>query len=423
MGLPHRSSGEEVFPHAEITRKQLESCLANLDRFLDRYLPCFYRTEQREHARTYIQGLLSDLPRKTIEPIATDHGQHRRPLQRFIGAGCWSDEKILTEFRGHVRQEIGDPNGIIAIDPSGFPKKGTESVGVKRQWCGRLGKQDNCQIGVYLAYIGSGSSTLIDKDIYLPREWCRSRARRLKCHVPKGLRFRTTGRIALDLLKKNLPLFPHAWCVGDDEFGRPAWFRKALARLGERYILDVPSNTRIRDLNAPSRKRHRRQAGRPPQAPFVRVSDWSRQQPASAWTQMRVADGEKGPLVVEAIRTSVQTYVERRPGPRETLVITRTLGSDPEYRYYLSNAEGHFSLHELVRVAKDRHRIEECIQRAKGEAGLDEYEVRSWVGWQHHMTLSLLATWLLTLEARRVGKKDPRGLRPAHGDGFSHAVA
>lgn len=406
MGLAEPLPANEIFPHVEITRKQLDPCLGNLDQFLKRYQPGFYRTEQREHSRTYIEGLLSDLPRKTIEPIATDHDQHRRPLQRFVGAGAWQDQNILGELLAHVREELGDPEGIVIFDGSGFPKKGTESVGVKRQWCGRLGKQDNCQIGVFLAYAGRGGSALVAKDLYLPREWCRSPARRLKCHVPKGLRFRTSPKIALDLLAELSSRLPHAWVGGDDEFGRPAWIRRALAKAGERYLLDVPSNTCIRDLEAPAPKRHRRQAGRAAMAPFMPANEWLRKQPDSAWTRTFVRNGEKGPIEVEALKRQVQTYTERRVGPQETLLVTRTLDAKAEYSFSLSNAASDTPLDRLVHVARQRHAIEECFERAKGEAGLAQYEVRSWLGWQHHTTLALLATWFLTLEARRVGGKN-----------------
>ena len=422
MGLAEPLPVHELFPHVEITRKQLEPCLENLKSFLNRYAPRFYRVEQADHARTYLEGLLSDLARKTIEPIATDHDQHRRPLQHFVGAGLWEDEEILSELHTDVRQKIGDPNGVLVLDGSGFPKKGTESVGVKRQWCGRLGKQDNCQVGVYLAYAGSGSATLIDRRLYLPREWCRSPKRRGKCHVPPEIHFRTAVEIADDLLKKDDARFPHSWITGDDEFGHPTWFRKALARRRERYLLEVPGNTCIRDLEAPPPPRKTARGGTP-KTPFVWASKWALQQPARRWTKLLVRNAEKGPLEVEAIWVRVQTRWERKAGPQEIFLVTRNAHGDPEYRFYLSNAAPSVSLPELVRVAKERHRIEECFEQAKGEAGMAQYEVRSWVGWHHHMTLGLLAAWFLVLEQRRVGGKNAGSDGPTHGLSVSDAVA
>jgi SRSO17 transposase len=253
-------------------------------------------------------------------------------------------------------------------------------------------------------------------------EWCRSPKRRKKARIPKEVHFQTKIQIANDLLKKDGPRFPHAWIVGDDEFGRPAWFRKSLARRKERYLLEVPSNTRIRDLAANPPKRHSTR-GRAPKPPFVRATDWAHQQPASKWTRMVVHDGEKGPIQFEAILARVQAKDEQKVGPIETFMVLRTVGPAPEYRFYLSNADVFVPLDELVRVAQARHLVEECFGRAKGEAGMAHYEVRSWVGWHHHMTLSLLAAWFLTLEKRRVGKKDAGSDGPAHGPSLPHAVA
>lgn len=405
---------------AGITRKQLEPCLDNLQEFVRRYAPRFYRVEQAGHAAIYIEGLLSDLSRKTCEPIAIDHGRHRKPLQHFVGAGLWDDEKILEELQSHVREELGDPRGVLVLDPSSFLKKGHNSVGVKRQWCGRIGATANCQVGIYLAYAGQGGAALVDRRLYLPHEWCQPHRRELG-HVPQEVRFQTRQEIALGLLKKVGPRLPHSWITGDEEFGRPTWFRKDLSRLGKRYVLEVPSNTVIRDLEAiPPKPRFDR--GGLPVTPFRRVDTWAKKQPASKWTRLKIRDTQKGPLEFEAIRTTVWTKEDQRIGPTEVLLVTRSLEKDPQYWYWLSNAPL-ASLPELVRAASERQRIEECFERAKGEAGLAQYEVRSWAGWHHHMTLSMLATWFLTLEARRVGKKDSGSLAAAHGDGLSHAVA
>jgi len=420
MGLAIPRYSLPKFDLAEISRKQLEPCLGNLREFVRRYASRFYRVEQAGHAAIYIEGLLSDLSRKTCEPIAIDHGRHRKPLQHFVGAGLWDDEKILEELQLHVRQELGDPRGVFILDPSAFLKKGHHSVGTKRQWSGRLGAKALCQVGVFLAYAGQSGAALVDRRLYLPHEWCQPGRRKLG-HVPQEVRFQTRQEIALDLLKKVGPRLPHSFVVGDEEFGRPTWFRKELSRLGKRYVLEVPSNTVIRDLEAiPPKPRFDR--GGLPVTPFRRVDAWAKKQPASKWTRLKIRDTEKGPLEFEAIRTTVWTKEDQRIGPTEVLLVTRSLEKDPQYWYWLSNAPL-ASLSELVRAASERQRIEECFQRAKSEAGLAQYEVRSWAGWHHHMTLSMLATWFLTVEARRVGKKDSGSLPAADGLGLSHAVA
>jgi SRSO17 transposase len=420
MGLAIPRYSLPKIDFAEISRKQPEPCLGNLRVFVRRYASRFYRVEQAGHAAIYIEGLLSDLSRKTCEPIAIDHGRHRKPLQHFVGAGLWDDEKVLEELQLHVRQELGDPRGVLVLDPSAFLKKGNHSVGVKRQWSGRLGAKALCQVGVYLAYAAQGGAALVDRRLYLPHEWCQSGRRKLG-HVPQEVRFQTRQEIALDLLKKVGPRLPHSFVVGDEEFGRPTWFRKELGRLGKRYVLEVPSNTVIRDLEAvPPKPRFDR--GSLPVTPFRRVDAWAKKQPASKWTRLKIRDTQKGPLEFEAIRTTVWTKEDQRIGPTEVLLVTRSLEKDPQYWYWLSNAPL-ASLSELVRAASERQRIEECFERAKSEAGLAQYEVRSWAGWHHHMTLSMLATWFLTLEARRVGKKDSGSLPAADGGGLSHAVA
>jgi len=420
MGLAIPRYSLPKFDLAEISRKQLEPCLGNLREFVRRYASRFYRVEQAGHAAIYIEGLLSDLSRKTCEPIAIDHGRHRKPLQHFVGAGLWDDEKILEELQLHVRQELGDPRGVFILDPSAFLKKGHHSVGTKRQWSGRLGAKALCQVGVFLAYAGQSGAALVDRRLYLPHEWCQPGRRKLG-HVPQEVRFQTRQEIALDLLKKVGPRLPHSFVVGDEEFGRPTWFRKELSRLGKRYVLEVPSNTVIRDLEAiPPKPRFDR--GGLPVTPFRRVDAWAKKQPASKWTRLKIRDTEKGPLEFEAIRTTVWTKEDQRIGPTEVLLVTRSLEKDPQYWYWLSNAPL-ASLSELVRAASERQRIEECFQRAKSEAGLAQYEVRSWAGWHHHMTLSMLATWFLTVEARRVEKKDSGSIPAADGVGLSHAVA
>jgi SRSO17 transposase len=407
--------------HAEITRKQLEPCLDNLKDFVGRYAPRFYRVEQASHAAMYIEGLLSDLSRKTCEPIAIDHGVHRKPLQHFVGAGLWDDEKVLEELQLHVREELGDPRGILILDPTSFLKKGKASVGVQHQYCGRIGEMANCQVGVFLAYAGRGGAALVDRRLYLPHLWCHPQ-RRKRGHVPQDVRFQIRQEIAVDLLKKVGPRLPHSFVVGDEEFGRPTWFRRELTKLGKRYVLEVPYNTAIRDLEAIPPKPCSRTGGFPPVTPFTRVATWAKKQPASKWTKLKVRDTQTGPLEFDAIRTTVWTKEDHRIGPTEVLLVLRSLAKDPDYWFYLSNAPL-ASLPELVRAASERQRIEECFERAKSEAGLAQYEVRSWAGWHHHMTLSMLATWFLTLEARRVGKKDSGSLPALDGDGLSHAVA
>lgn len=422
MSLLDHPDAQVLLADAEVAPDDLRGCRAHLNRFLGRYLPLFYRCEHRDHAAAFVRGLLSGLERKSIEPIANAADIPRKDLQHFVGCGAWDDEDVMAELRRDVARELGDPDGVLVLDPTGFPKKGTHSCGVARQWCGRLGKKDNCQLGVLLAYVSDKGHAPLDRRLYLPREWADDPERRQRCHVPEDVAYRKTWEIGLDLLRRSGPSVPHAWVVGDDEFGRASEFRSALRAAGERYVLDVPCNTTIRDLSArrPPRKKGRRSPKR--QVPFIRVDSWARRLPAERWTRLTIRAGEKGPLEVEAVAAPVCAHLGKRIGPEERLLVIRTIGPEPEWTYSLSDAARDVPLVELVRARSSRSRIEEVIEQGKGEVGLDHYEVRSWVGWHHHVTLALLALWFLILERRRLGGKNTDGDRGA-GAGHLHGTA
>lgn len=421
MSLLDHPDAQAILADAVLTAQAVRDCRDRLTRFLRRYLPRFRRAEQRHNATLVLRGLLGGLQRKTCEPIAVEAGVHRKPIQFLVGAGKWDDEAVMAEIRGHVIEELGDDQAVLILDASTFPKSGADSCGVGRQWCGRLGKQENCQRGVFLAYAAAGGYAPLDRRLYLPEDWADDPARREKCHVPEEVEFRQGWRIAADLIERSAPGLPHGWVTGDDEFGRPAQFRAWLRRRGERYVLDVPSDTVVRDLEC-GRPERRAGRGARPRVPFGRVDDWAARQPEGRWARLTVRGGEKGPLRVEAMVVRVRTKLERRLGPEERLVVMRTVEAEPETHYALSNAGPEVPLEELVRVRFTRHRIEEVFGAGKGEVGLGQYEVRSWVGWHHHMTLSLLALWFLCCERRRVGGENA-GRDRVTGQGGLHPAA
>ena len=298
---------------------------------------------------------------------------------------------------------------MIVFDPSAFAKKGNKSVGVARQWCGRLGKVDNCQVSVFQGYVSRQEHVLVNMRLYLPKEWTGDRKRCAAAGVPDGTRFRTRHELALEMLDEQGDMLPHAWVAGDDKMGRPAEFRRDLRERGERYLLAVPSNTLIRDLEKDPPAYAGR--GRYPTQPFVQVQRWCAALPDSAWTSLDVRDGEKGPLVIEAVQCRVTAKLGKAAGPEERLFVTRELQSDCSYKhnYYLAHTDAvDVSLMERARVAKAEHRIEECIKRCQSEAGMADDQVRNWVGWHHHIALSLLAMWFLIGEARRGENIPPR---------------
>ena len=395
----------ELMAECEVSPAVFSGVEQRLRRFVEPFAVALCRQEQGEHAQTYVAGLLSDLDRKNVESIAYRYDQDRRALQNFVGSSPWNHEPLMDELACQVADRLGEPDGVLVLDPSGFPKKGQESVGVARQWCGRLGKVENCQIGVFLGYVTRREHALVDMRLYLPKSWIKDRARRKRCGVPKGLRYRTRHDLALEMLDRRNPQLPHAWIAGDDEMGRSTRFRRALQERNERYLLAVPSNTIVRDLEAPAPAW--RGSGTKPKRPFEQVRCWAAALAADRWTAIDVRDGEKGPLNVETVKTRVETKTDkRRIGPEEVLVVIRYTDDTGVVKidYYLSNAAPETPLAEFARVAKAEHRIEECLQRAKSEAGLADYEVRTWRGWYHHQTLSLIATWFLVCETQR-GKK------------------
>lgn len=396
---------QEMLAECEVSPQVFRGVAERMEKFLQPFANLLRLAAQRDHAADYFSGLVSDLERKNVESIAYRHDQDRRNLQHFIGTAQWDHEPLFTELARQVGEQVGEADGVIVFDPSAFPKKGKQSVGVARQWCGRLGKLDNCQVAVYMGYVTRSDRVLVDTRLYLPQEWTSDRKRMKAAGVPKGVRFQTRHAQALEMLDKQGHLLPHTWVAGDDEMGRTTAFRRDLNDRNEQYLLAVPGNTAIRDLDATPPPYGGR--GSDPKTPYVQAHKWRDKVDANSWTRIKVRDAEKGPLEIEVVACRVQTKIKRRMMQYdEMLVIIRSLDEEgvTKYDYYLSNAPSNTPLKEFARVAMAENRIEEAIKRSKSEAGLADYEVRNWRGWHHHQILSLIATWFLTSEARR-GKK------------------
>jgi len=400
-------------------------------------------TEAGQHPlHLYLQGLLSHLQRKNAEDIAAWVDVERQVIQDFIGTAPWDHRPLVNVLVGQVAERLGEPDGIIAFDPSSFPKRGSHSVGVKRQWCGHRGKVDNCQVGVFMGYVSHHDHALLDFRLSLPEEWARDEQRRQECHVPPEVRYHTRHEQCLEMLDAWGEQVPHGWVTGDDELGRHTRFRHDLRERGERSVLGVPCTTTMRDLEAPLPEYAGR--GRRPKAPWQSVTEWRKSLLADAWTHLTVRDGEKGPVEIEMVKRRVQTRIERKcTGPEEWLVVTRRPLADDRplepqasrdamdqdagyrYQYYLtptcvSKMElAEPSLAELARVIKAGACIEASFKRGKGEVGMDEYQVRTWQGWHHHMALSLMAVWFLIGETHRGQQLTPALTLPQVRSGLS----
>jgi SRSO17 transposase len=397
-----------MLAQAEVPPELIDGFLSRLEAFVLPFAASFASDEQRRHTLEYLTGLLSKLDHKTAEGIAYLHDRERQGLQKFLGLSPWDHSPLSLRLAEQVGGELGEADGVIVFDPSGFVKKGNKSVGVARQWCGRVGKTENCQVGIYMAYVSRKEHALVDTRLYLPEEWTKDRGRCQAAGVPREIRFRTRHELALEMLGAHGAVLPHAWVTGDDEMGRPFDFRLKLRGRDERYLLAVPSNTWVRDIEAPPPERASR--GPRPWNPFLRMDRWREALAESAWTTIEVRDGEKGPLVVAVVKRRVRARTPTNgTGPEELLLITREGQEDGTFKhdYYLSNADPKTTLEELARVTRAAHRVEECFKRAKGEAGLGDYQVRTWTAWHRHQTLALLAAWFLNRETRR-GKNPDR---------------
>jgi len=415
---------EEVLSDCLVSPDVFHQMVDRLTEFVVPYQQALEAEAGSNPMHLYLQGLLSHLQRKNAEEIATLVDVERQIIQDFIGIVPWDHRPLVTVLVGQGVNRLGEPDGIIAFDPSSFPKRGTHSVGVKRQWCGHRGKVDNCQVGVFMGCVSRHDHALLDFRLYLPKEWVRDELRRQACHVPPEVQYQTRQEQCLEMLDEWGDQVPHGWVTGDDELGRHTRLRHDLRERGERYVLGVPCNTTLRDLEAPLLEYSGR--GRRPKAPWQSVTDWRKWLDPMAWTRLTVRDGEKGPVAIEMVKRRVQTRIERkRTGPEEWLVVTRRPLSDDgtleprasrdatdqdtqhRYHYYLSptSVSGaelqEPSLSELARVIKAGACIEASFKRGKGEVGMDAYQVRTWQGWHHHMALSLMAVWFLVGETHR----------------------
>ncbi len=396
---------DELLGDAVVAPELARGMLPRWQRFLKPFLASLATPAQPAHAHHSGAGLLSDLKHQTAAGIAYLHDQECQGLQKFLGQALWDERPFVIELVRQVGTELGAQDGVLVFAPAAFPKQGTASVGVQRQWCGRLGKVENCQVGVFRGSASRQDHALVDCRLFLPQAWAKNKDRRLQAGVPQRVRFHTRHELALAWLDEHGATWPHAWVTGADELGRSSWFRQELRRRGEHYLRAVPSHTAVRDLLAPAAPYPGQ--GRPRTVPFPRGDRWAAAQAAPAWQTLDVRDGAKGPLLVPGRRTLVQARTEGRVAQEAAwLVVFREQQSDGTWKHdsLLAQAPLTTPLPEFARVFKAAHRIEESRRRAKSEGGLGDYQVRTWLGWHHHQALSLVATWFLTQEARR-GKK------------------
>jgi SRSO17 transposase len=376
---------------------------------------CFGRVEHEELSRVYLQGLMSNVERKSVEPMAlTLLGESRvTGLQKFMNAGVWDAEKLGKRHREEAAKTLSEPGGVFSVDGSDFPKKGKESVGVARQYCGRLGKVDNCQAGVFVAYASSRGHGLLDRRLYLPELWFseEQRERWEKCRIPKGTAFKTKPELALEMIQglRREGLFDAQWVTGDDFFGRNPTFRDGLPK-DLLYLLDVPCDTGVwkkrPEIHIPASKgkrpckKARLKRGEPK---AILVSALAKD-PALQWKTVTVADGAQGRIRAQIARMRIVVSRDGLPGEDLWIFFRKSL-ADGQVKYALSNAPKDIPLKEMIRVSALRWPIEQCFQEGKSEIGMDHYEHRCWDAWHRHMTFVFLAQLFMLRIRHRLKKK------------------
>jgi SRSO17 transposase len=404
-----------------MTEDEVRAAAERLVRFHERFAPLFGKEQAQDHAYTYVKGLMVCPERKSVEPIALNvgDGQVSAP-QKFLNIAPWDHGDIQAEVQSVFADELApaakSPIGVVGvIDESGFAKKGDHSAGVARQHNGRLGKEDNCQVGVFLVGVTPGGSAMLDHQLYLPEGWCEEaeacRDRRERVHIPEAVAFQTKPQIAAGLIRQTVALdvVRMDWVTADEEYGKNGGFLDEVERLELRYVVEVPVSTTVWTEDPASCVPPYGGRGRVPTRPG-RESVRSVAAVASglgreAWRTLQIREGAKGPLAFEFAAVRVWAVRHGEAGPPVWLLVRRSLEPVPEVKYYVSNAAASTPLGVLAEVACTRHAVEDYFEDAKSYLGMAQYETRSWVGWHHHMSLVAMGHLFITLTRRALGKK------------------
>lgn len=399
-------------PAAPLTGEDVTGLAEALVGYHEQFAACFRRTEQRHWARKYLEGQLSSIPRKSVEPMALAvEGGNVQAMQQFISIGAWDDEAVLAQHQHLVGETLGDAEyGVLILDGCDFPKQGGESVGVARQYCGALGKRANCQASVLAAYASPAGYTLVDRRLYLPERWFTPAYadRRRRCEVPAELTFQTKPALAGDLVQALLARgrLPVRWVTMDEGYGRDTVLLDRIDGAGRCYLAEVPHDTRVWATRPPAPTPSEPGARLVDPPPFPeRVDVLAAGFPADAWREACITEGSKGPILVQVAMCRVVARRAGLPGPDVWLVLRRGLEETADLKTYLSNAPADTAQDILVWLLSRRWPIELAIRECKDELGMDHYEVRGWRGWHHHLTITLLAHHFLVWQRIQVGEK------------------
>lgn len=410
-------------PSPKLAARDVQFSVEALVTFQRRVKAVFQRREQRDWFLFYLCGQLSNLERKTIEPMVLGlHGpapQVIRALQYHIGQSGWESQALIARLQTLAAKWLADPAGVLIVDGSGFPKQGDESVGVARQYCGHLGKVANCQEGVFLVYASPHGYTFVDERLYVHQSWFQHsfHARWQRCGIPKETIFRTEPELALEMIQQivDRDQLPFRWVTADERFGQNPAFLRGISALGKWYFVEVPADTRFWTrrpaIEPPGQSllgRLRLPARVIKSAPAPReIRELAEQLPDSIWKAYVIKEGSRGPMRAEFAFLRLVTVEEKLPGERVWVILRRALSPPQELKYYLSNAPRTCSPADFVWASGMRWPIETALEEGKGEVGIDHYETRTWQGWHHHMAQSF-AAHLFLMHLRLLFKKKPR---------------
>lgn len=356
--------------------------------------PRFARSEAQERARNYLEGLLSQVERKNSWQLAEQAGAlNPYGIQHLLGRAVWDADGLRDDLRLYVKEYLFTPEGVGVFDETGFIKKGTQSVGVQRQYSGTAGKVENCQIGVFLTYVSEKGHTFIDRELYLPQSWASDPERCHKAGVPKARKFATKPALAQEMFERaRADGMSFAWMTGDEVYGNHAGLREHLEQQRQAYILAVSCTQRVSLPDGP-----------------LKADEGGQRCAPEDWQRLSAGNGTKGPRLYDWAR--VQLEEETPPGWSKYLLLRRNLKDPQEQAYYRVFAPIGTSLAQMVKVAGCRWTVEECFEGGKGEVGLDQYEVRSWTGWYRHITLCCLAHAFLSVvqaQSQQEGEKNQK---------------
>jgi SRSO17 transposase len=401
---------------------QLRKLKPELKKFLKLFDDCFPRKDTRAHLPVYIRGQLSGLERKSVEPIAVEAGVPPRTLQEFLSQLRWPEDDLRIRLHEVVREEHLGPRTIGIFDETSFVKKGDKTPGVKRQWCGAVGKQENCVVTVHLGFARGDFHCLLDGELYLPEDWARDPERRKKAGIPEAMVYRPKWQIGLELYDRAISDGLHFdWLTFDEWYGGKPGLLRALTERGQRFVAEVPRNV-VGWLKAPrvvTRPLRRRGRGGPRKyprlaadAPRARRVDELLRRPElrdQSWQRWRVKDGEKGPMIWEVKHCLFTPKGEDGlPGKPMHLIVARNILDPEEIKFFISNAPPETSVQTMLLVAFSRWRVERCFEDHKGEIGLDHYEGRLYLGLKRHLILSAVSYLFLARTRQRLGGEKPR---------------